>query len=83
MQFPNPIIMSDTEFRNAYKNIEFENIRLKFIDIKNDHLKAIGYVRVKANKSLLNFVIGGERKFELIAKKGRYGWKIVAFALNI
>lgn len=82
-KFPDPIAMTNKEFIESFKGLEFENIELKFVENDESHLKAVGYTEVKAKNYYTNLLVGGRQRFEIVAQNGKEGWKILAFALDI
>lgn len=77
----NSALMLYEHFKKTYSTMEFSEIKLEIVEIKNNILTAYGHANVKAKNHITNFVVGGERRIKLIALNGKLGWKILGFAI--
>lgn len=84
LSYPQPIIMSENQFRNTFGDFAFSHVRIEEITIQDKRVVAYGYASIRHSRNqLLQKRIGGERKWQLICRHGSKGWKIVAFSLAI
>jgi len=85
IEFSDPLslLMTREQFKQVYENYEFYKFETKFKEYGENEIEVTGYVSVKYTGSALgNALYGGEKKFQLTARNGKEGWKIIYFVLK-
>lgn len=84
LDYPDGLLMSQEEFQTAYSQFDFFNFEVKQKNYSQNAVSLSGYVDVShKGSSLGNSYFSGKKKFDLQARNGKNGWKIIIFALQL
>ena len=84
IDYPFVSIMSKEQFVGTYKDFLFFDFKINKKEFSDKRVMVYGEVETKYRDSTLgNSMFGGKQKFTLLMKKGKLGWKITIFSLDI
>lgn len=83
IDFPTANIMTREDFKRAYYDFSFSHFSIERKEYSKNRIQCTGYVDVIDKGSYLgNLKFGGNHKFDIIAKNGSLGWKIIIFSID-